>query len=297
MLIEKEPKVAKKFVCIFCDYETCKKNNYVKHLLTQKHINRENAKNTNKKEQKVATFDCLCGRKYKYQSSLCYHKRRCNYKEETDIIPEESLTDELDNLDNKTMFMMIINENKELRKTVSEQQKQIGELIPKVGNNNHTNNNIKNRFNINVFLNEQCKDALSIDEFINKIEVSMKNLLTTKDKGLAEGLTNIIIENMNKLSIYERPVHCTDKKRETLYIKNDEWVKDINNDQLKEALKKISNKQFRKIKQWIDDNPNYTEDDKLQDEYIKLVTKCTTSLNENERKLIKNVCDNVYLEK
>ena len=107
-------------------------------------------------------------------------------------------------------YLEMINENKELRKTITE-------MIPKMGNNN--NNNIKQKFNINVFLNEKCKDALSMDEFIDKIEVSMKNLLTTKEKGQVNGISNIIMENMNKLSLYERPLHCTDKKERNIICK------------------------------------------------------------------------------
>lgn len=295
MLTKKEQKVATFYECIFCDYKTSKKFNYQKHLSTQKHKNRENAKNANKKEQKVANYECLCGKTYKFQSSLSKHKSICKSSIENQIFAPEKkqLNDDID-INYKDMFMTILHENKELQKTVCEQQKQIGELIPRVGNNN---NSIKNRFNIKIFLNEECRNALTIDEFINKLDVSMKNLLTTGDKGLVEGISDIIVENMNKLSLYERPIHCTDKKREILYIKNSEWEKDENNDKIREAFKKISNKQFRKIQQWIEENPTYQEDDKLKQKYIKLVTKCTESLNENERKLIKNVCNSVYLDK
>ena len=295
MLTQKEQKVANFYECKKCDYVTYRKSNYEKHLTTQKHENRENANNANKKKQKVANFECSCGKIYKFSSSLSKHKRTCKIEEECQLITPtiEPITD-ASKVDYKNMFMTILNENKELQKTVFEQQKQIGELIPKVGNNN--NNSIKNRFNIKIFLNEECRDALTIDEFINKLDVSMKNLITTGDKGLVEGISDIIAENMKKLSLYERPIHCTDKKRETLYIKNSEWEKDENNDKIRDAFKKISHKQFRKIKQWIEENPTYQEDDKLQQKYIKLVTKCTESLNENERKLIKNVCDNVYLD-
>jgi hypothetical protein len=295
MLTQKEQKVANFYECKKCDYVTYRKSNYEKHLSTQKHENRENANNANKKKQKVANFECSCGKNYKFSSSLSKHKRTCKIEEECQLIPPtiEPITD-ASKVDYKNMFMTILNENKELQKTVFEQQKQIGELIPKVGNNN--NNSIKNRFNIKIFLNEECRDALTIDEFINKLDVSMKNLITTGDKGLVEGISDIIAENMKKLSLYERPIHCTDKKRETLYIKNSEWEKDENNDKIRDAFKKISHKQFRKIKQWIEENPTYQDDDKLQQKYIKLVTKCTESLNENERKLIKNVCDNVYLD-
>ena len=154
--------------------------------------------------------------------------------------------------------MKMIHENQELRKTmVMENQdlrNQITELIPKVGNNNTINN--KQRFNINIFLNEQCKDALTMNEFIDKIKVTLENLMVTKNKGLTEGVSNIFIENMNKLSVHERPMHCTDMKRETVYIKCEDddkskkWEKDEENIKLKTCVeegKSCSTKEFGKM--------------------------------------------------
>ena len=149
-------------------------------------------------------FMCDCGKVYKHQSSLCKHKLKCIYEKDG---KDEGSSDDIKELivkimkDNSEKMNFLMNENKELRSQIKEQNEQITELIPKVGNNN---NNLKQRFNINVFLNEKCKEALSMDEFIDKIEISIKNLLTTKEKGQAQGISNIIIENMNKLSLYER---------------------------------------------------------------------------------------------
>ena len=136
-----------------------------------------------------------------------------------------------------------------------------------------------------------------MNEFIEKIEISMKNLLTTKDKGLSEGLSNIIIENMNTLSLYERPMHCTDKKRETLYIKNDEWEKDEKSEQINELLKKVEKKQMKNINKWTSKYPNYMNNELLQEEYINLVRSCTNSVDSCKDKVIRKVCDNVYLTK
>ena len=183
--------------------------------------------------------------------------------------------------------MTLIKENSKLVKTISE-------IAPKVGNNN---NNIKqkNNFNINIFLNERCKDAISMDKFIQGIEVSMKNLLTTKDKGLAEGVSNIFIENMNKLSLHERPLHCTDTKREILYIKNDEWEKDQDNKQIKEKMRTIAQKQVQSLNKWTGEHPNYLKVPNLQDEYTKLIQGISDTLDQNEGKVLKKVCNNVYL--
>ena len=173
-------------------------------------------------------------------------------------------------------------------------------MIPNIGNNNNNNNNntnVKQKFNINVFLNEKCKDALSMDEFIDKIEVSMKNLLTTKEKGQVYGISNIIMENMNKLSLYERPLHCTDKKRETLYVKNNEWEKDENKEHINKALKKVESKQLKNLNVWLEEHPNYMNSSLEQEEFAKLMSECGKSVDDGREKIIKKLCDNVYIEK
>ena len=169
-----------------------------------------------------------------------------------------------------------------------------------IGNNNTIN---KHKLNINIFLNEQCKDALTMNEFIDKIKITLDDLLVTKDRGLSEGVSNIFIENMNKLSLHERPMHCTDVKRETVYIKcNGEnkgtnWLQDSENTKLKEALKKVSQVQQKSLDKWTEEHPNWLENPELQQEYMKLVKNCTDDLQENKReeKVIKKVCNKVYL--
>ena len=207
------------------------------------------------------------------------------------------------------MFLTMIKENKQLQNVLITQQNQINELIPKIGNqiigDNNTINN-KHKFNINIFLNEQCKDALTMNEFIDKIKITMNDLMITKNKGLSEGVSNIFIENMNKLSIRERPMHCTDVKRETVYIKCEDttdsdgttnWEKDIENIKLKEALKKVSHVQEKSLNKWIEEHPNWEENSDEQEQYMQLVKNCTDDFNENKRedKAIKKVCSQVYL--
>tara|TARA_B100001057_G_scaffold500688_1_gene617182 strand:- start:22249 stop:22854 length:606 start_codon:yes stop_codon:yes gene_type:complete len=192
----------------------------------------------------------------------------------------------------KNLVCKLINENQDLKNTLLEEnkelRKQISNMVPLIGNNN---NNIKQKFNINVFLNEKCKDALSMDQFIEGIEVSIKNLLTTRDKEQVQGVTDIIMDNMNRLSIYERPLNCTDKKRETLYIKTDEWVCDSNKSKINDAIKKIEAKQFKNIKNWVDQHPNYMTNEKEQDEFLKIVKETSNSIEKNREKVIKNICN------
>jgi hypothetical protein len=192
------------------------------------------------------------------------------------------------------MVLKILEQNKQLSDIIVNQNKQMNEMIPKIGNTNNTINN-NQKLNINIFLNEKCKDAMSMDNFLKTIEVSLSNLLVTKEKGLAEGITNIIVENMNKLPINQRPIHCTDVKRETIYIKNETWEKDENKEKTKEAIKKISCIQTKNIKKWTEANPNYMEKEKLKDEYIYLIKHISDDVKEKEEKIIKNICKNSYI--
>ena len=253
---------AKIYSCVICSFNCSKQSDYDRHILTLKHLNRINPNKKTPKSAEIKIYNCDCGKEYKHQSSLCNHKKKCMYKPSNNIIIENN-----ESIDYKTMFIKMIGENEKLHNLLIDQQKQMSDIIPLIGNNNNNNtNNVKQKFNINVFLNEKCKDAISIDQFIDTIEVSMKNLLTTRDKGLGEGLSSIIIDNMNKLSLYERPMHCTDKKRETMYIKNQEWGKDEKLEQIDNLLKRIENKQSKNIEKWTEANPNFMESEKLQEE-------------------------------
>jgi len=278
MTYKKMPKNAEKFCCEKCNFTSSKLSNYEKHLSTRKH---KILMNTCEKMPKMP-YECPCGKSYKHTQSLYTHKKKCLYNEEENqiIVPDSST-------DIKSMFMQVMEENKELRKTISD-------LVPKIGNNNN-NTNINQKFNINVFLNEKCKDAISMDQFIDKIEVTMKNLLTTKNKGLGTGLSNIIIDNMAKLSLYERPMHCTDKKRETLYVKNEEWEKDEKMENINELLKKVEKKQMKSIDKWTIKHPDYMDKDHLQEEYLNLIRNCTSSIDGCKEKVIKKLCDNVHV--
>ena len=292
------------YVCEKCDFKTNKKTDYNRHLTTRKHEYRLKETNMEIVEIKKTNNQYICKncqKKYKTKSGLWKHEKYCNYNKEEQIIESGENKGELKSLiikimtDSSEKMNFLMNENKELRNQLKEQNQQITELIPKVGNNN--NNNLKQKFNINVFLNEKCKDALSMDEFIDKIEISMKNLLTTKEKGQIHGISNIIIENMNKLSLYERPIHCTDKKRETLYVKNDKWEKDDSKQHINKALKKVEKKQFKNIQLWLDEHPNYMNNSKQQEEFAEILRECGKSIDDSREKVIKKLCDNVYIEK
>jgi hypothetical protein len=295
---QKVPKNDKKFYCELCDYNTCRQSQFDRHLLTLKHKNRvDYNKNTTKYNKKSSNI-CECGKEYNHRASLYNHQKRCSYRAE--LKPELNVpkisSDMIVKLiqDNNDIRANLLKENLELRNQLNEQHKQITEMIPRIGNNNNT---LKQKFNINVFLNEKCKDALSMDEFIEKIEISMKDLLTTREKGQVQGISNIIIENINKLSLYERPLHCTDKKRETLYIKNQEWEKDDNREYIGKALKKVESKQIKNIKIWLDEHPDYMNIPDQQEKFAKLISERGKSVDEYGEKIVKNLSNNVYVDK
>ena len=283
MANENSEKISIDFYCSKCDYTTSRKADYKKHLTTDKHRRQHLANENSENSENSEKYRCICDKEYIYSSSLSKHKKTCKEIMETGITTD--------------IVLKILEQNKQLSDIIVNQSKQMNEMIPKIGNTNNTNNTINNnqKLNINIFLNEKCKDAMSMDNFLKTIEVSLSNLLVTKEKGLAEGITNIIVENMNKLPINQRPIHCTDVKRETIYIKNETWEKDENKEKTKEAIKKISCIQTKNIKKWTEANPNYMEKEKLKDEYIYLIKHISDDVKEKEEKIIKNICKNSYI--
>ena len=285
-----------KYKCELCDFNSNNKYDYNKHLQTDKHNIKRNGISMVSNDINITQkthFNCECGKVYQFKSGLYRHRKQgCKI---------EKKQENKENLDMKELVVKLITENKEIKNVMlkenQELRKQITEMIPLIGNNNNNTNNVKQKFNINIFLNEKCKDALTMNEFIDKIEISMKNLLITTNQGLGNGLTNIIMDNMNKLSLYERPIHCTDKKRETIYIKNDSWEKDEDNKQINNMIRKVENKQIRNLNKWIEANPNYMENEILKREFIKLTTNCASSIDNCKDKIVKNVCSEVFLEK
>ena len=289
---------SKKFICNECNFNTCKNSLYIKHLDTRKHkILTNTYKNTDADSLKKSIYICCCGKEYKHRQSLYTHKKKCSYKENN--VNEKTcdkIIDSNEGTELKELIMKLLVDNEDMKRENQKLMSQIVEIIPKVGNNNNNTTN-KTKFNINVFLNEKCKDALSMDEFIDKIQVSMKNLLTTKDKGLGTGLSNIIMDNMNKLSLYERPIHCTDKKRETLYVKNNQWRKDESKSEINKLIKRVEKKQINNIEKWIDENPKFMESERLQEDYMYLIKGCTSSIEDCSNKVIKNICDKIFIDK
>ena len=307
MFTKKSAKIRKEFVCICCDYNTSDKKDYTKHINTAKHKNNTNVDitltNIEEKSANVNTkittktnesmIICNCGKKYKSRQGFYAHKKKCGSLE----------NDKMGNATNNQLtltndlIIKLLNDNKEMREIIIKQQDQITELLPKIGNNFITNNNNNNKFNIQVFLNERCKDAINMSDFIKSIQVSLQQLDYTKQNGIVNGLSNVIIENMNKLGLYQRPIHCTDIKRESLYIKDDDnWEKDVNKEKIKKAIKDVSTKQFCALSKWTKENPDFQNNEFKQNYYTHTLVAIANNKEHNEEKIIKKLCNNSYIK-
>jgi hypothetical protein len=287
------------YECLKCDYLTSKKCNYKNHLATQKHYN---AINDTKKKQKEATKHLCdkCSKEYLYQSGLYRHKKMCKIREEQIINNYEKD----DNINYKEMFLILINQlteqsaqNKELHNTIIEQNNTIKEIIPKIGNNNNNNNNtnITNNVSIQVFLNDTCKDAMSLTDFINTIQVSVSDLLFTKENGLVKGISNLFLSNLERLPMIQRPLWCSDKKRKRMFIKQDKWIEDMEREKTNNLVNTISKIQTKNINKYIADKPNWITNDKLKDNYIHIVNACTDTMDNKIDKIVDNIVDKIHL--
>jgi hypothetical protein len=308
--MENVAKNRKIYTCPDCDYTSSNKYDFTKHCKTVKHQNAilamaidDLAIATSQMSQKPM-FECDCGKAYKDNSGLWRHKKQCKtYASKY----SEGITTEL--------VLELIRDNKELKQLLIEQNhtiqhqnstinnlattKQIG------GNNNITTNSHNNAFNLNFYLNETCKEALNISEFVSSIKVSLEDLENTGRKGYIEGISNIIVRNLNGLEHHQRPIHCNDQKREIIYIKdNNEWTKESESKPiLTKAIKVIANENIKQIKQWRDKNPDCTNSEsKKNNLYLKIVSNSMNGLTEEEghkniSKIISNVAKETVIHK
>jgi hypothetical protein len=297
----------KEYTCECCNYKCSSKCNLNKHLATLKHKKTENILlsaeimlNSAKKVSKE--FVCECGKYYKHKRSLTHHKAICNHTEpvcveiqKTTPVSDEYVTqlikDNADmkqnNADMQKLILSVVQENQKLTNKVID-------MVPLVGN---TITNNTNQFNINMFLNEECKNAINMSDFIKSIQVSMDQLHYTTNNGLGNGITKIIMDNMNKLSKYERPLHCSDLKRETIYIKDDDkWEKDTHKDKLKKAINKTSNKNYTALCDWTSENPDFMKYDDKQHFYAKTASTIGKPISDVEDKIIKSICKDNFIK-
>ena len=321
-------KVPTIYSCEFCDYNTSRKSQWTRHILTAKHLKLTDAaqgltkkvpskfvcekckKEFNHRQslfrhkkickngdgqlvkisQKLAKishpkFVCECGKSYKHASSFSKHKSKCihlhNEEEEqtilNDIVPNNNVEILLKAILQENQN--IAHENKVLRDKLSNLEMNVTNIT-----NNNTNNN---QFNINMFLNDKCKNAMNLTDFIEKIQLTLEDLKYTSENGYTSGISNIFIKNLNDMDVTERPIHCSDEKRLQFYIKNEnEWTKDKNNEKIDNSIEQLSKKQIETIKEWTEQNPNFMDCDQKREEYFKMVNE---TMQPNDDKNLRNI--------
>lgn len=270
-----------KYECELCEFYTNKKTDFNIHLKTNKHKTSEFISNNNDFVKKNDRFYCECGKSYKHKPNLYAHKKKCT---QTVLLNK-------DEIDYKEIIKTLLEQNNSLQNTIKD-------LIPKIGgsiNNSNINSN-NNNLNICLFLNENCKDALSMDEFVKKIEVSVKDLLLSKEKGIVDGISNLILTHLNKMPLIERPLWCSDKSKKKIFIKDESWEEDLNCEKTGKAIDDVSKLQTKNINKFIIDNPNWMNNEKLKEQYIDIVKKTTEPIHNKKTKIIDNLLDTIYLK-
>jgi hypothetical protein len=296
---EKSQNVSPIYQCELCDYVSSKKSDYNKHLATVKHKNHENGSkmivNDSKKSQKVAHFECDCGKIYKYDSGYYRHKKNCNVQNLCQDI--SSKNDVID----KDLIMLLIKENSELKNMMI---KVIENGINSTTTNNSHNTISNNKtFNLNFFLNETCKNAMNIMDFVDSIKLQLSDLEGVGELGYVDGISNIIVKNLKELDVTQRPLHCTDKKRETMYIKDeDKWEKDEEKKKLHKVVRKVTCKNQNLIPTFKETHPDCsTYHSKFSDQYNKIIIESMGGKGDNdyekEEKIIKNISKQVFIDK
>jgi hypothetical protein len=314
---EQTQQFIKYYICDICDFKCSKKSNYEKHLLTAKHQKGILLNKKSPKPIKNATdnFICKkCNKEYKARNSLWYHEKKCNaeilhgeqpneivteYDMETTKDSENTTTNELDM---QTTIVELLKQNQEFQKQIIELMKENMGNTTNITNNNITQNN--NKFNLNVFLNETCKDALNFSDFLETLILTLTDFENFGLLGYCGGISNILVNGLNKLDIHKRPIHCSDLKREVIHIKNnDTWHKDENKEQMIKAIKAIEQKNIKQMNLWAKANPEYQDpNSKKSDLYTKLIDQSLSDSDKEKalksyNKIIRMVAKEILVDK
>jgi len=297
------PKMPKYFICEPCDFKCCKKSNYDNHCSTRKHKIHINGYNNDiNKEQKMPK-KCECGKEYNYYSGLWRHKKKCNYIE---INSNDETNNNKNNKDEK--IELLINEHVDFKniiidlvKSNTELQKQMLEVCKTSGVSNSYNNN--KTFNMQVFLNEKCKDAMNIMDFVNSMTLDFSDLEELGELGYVEGISRQMIRKLSEMDIYKRPIHCSDLKRETMYVRDDDvWEKETETyDNLRKAIKYITKKNGDLMIPWRNAHPQCMNlQHPLNDKYLGIMNQAMGGPGEfsaNENKIIRKISKSVKIDK
>jgi len=283
------------FYCKSCDYGCRRKFLFSQHEKTNKHAMLANAHNAHSTPELKL---CICGKQYQHTQSYNRHMKKCEkYINSKTISPK---TNDMVNINNNQIQLLITSLSDQYKNIVienSEMRKIVTELLPKIGNNNNTI--INNQFNIQVFLNEECKDALNLTDFIETLKLDCADLNTTRKNGYAEGIANIFLRGLRSIDLHKRPIHCSDLKREILYIKdNNVWEREGSEKKIKSAIGTIAKKQINAIKLWEESHEGWQHTEKGTTEYCEMIQHITSPTNHvEETKIIKSIAKEVIIDR
>jgi len=292
-----------KYSCVNCKFESLNKTDYNRHILTAKHI-----KLIQPICPKIVTnnghFICICGKEYKHKQSLFTHEKKCKFESENISVKLPKVEQSIE-----SSMMELIKQNDEFKELLIEQHKQMLQMSQTVtvtnnNNTNNTNNTNNNKFNLNIFLNETCKDALNIMDFVSSIQMQLNDLDNFRELGYVKNISNILIRGLKSLDVCKRPIHCSDLKREIMYVKDQNaWEKDKEQTNMTKAIKKIAFNGVKQIPAWETAHPGYTDPDhKNNDKHLKMVFEMMGGLTDeddlkNYNKIFRNVLKEVVIGK
>ena len=293
------------YKCIKCNYITRNKKDYKRHLQTKKHLRKRDKSNV---KQKTVEFICnKCEKIYKTHGGLWKHTQKCVYiynknvenMEVLEVLDGSQKTPTKSNEDSAmaNAIVKLVEQNAEMMKCMKEQNAEMMKCMKEqsIVNQNNTTNNIS----INFFLNEQCKNAMNLTDFINQLQVSLEDLQYSKNNGFIEGVTNIFTKQLQDLKPTERPIHCSDKKRLQFYVKdNDTWQKDENNTKIDETIYNIKMAQTKKLTEWEKLHPDYMQDPTLSQEWGDILNSCTEGVEpvKTKEKLKRNIASKIQIK-
>jgi len=295
-------KTSTKFYCETCDYTASRKYNYELHLNSIKHKNNGLTTNVPSSLVKISkTYNCQnCEKQFNDRAGLWRHNKKCSQ-----IQDNENYEPKKDDSKKDDLIDYLIKENQEFKNLILELAKKDSSVINNNNNNNNCHNTNNNTFNLNMFLNEKCKDAININDFINNIKMQLTDLENFGDFGYVEGVSRVLIKNLKELDMYSRPIHCSDLKREVLYIKdNNEWTKETDDKPvLKNMIKQVANKNIKQIQTWKAEYPDCIySDSKKNDQYMNIVMNSMSGGTSEEQQnnlsqIVKNVTKAVVIDK
>lgn len=292
-------KSQKIFECKMCYYSTSNKYDYNKHILTLKHKMVQNGTRmgTHLSQQHICY---ICNKTYKFRTGLARHNRNYHTELLNEMIEPDEVNDGVKNEPeeneentNNTILLLTQALNKQgeqIDKLIQSQN----DMIPHIGNNNN------NKISINVFLKNDCKDAINLDDFVKKLNVTVDDLLKTRELGYSQGISNIFIKGLNEMETTKRPIHCSDKKRLKFYVKDGEWKKD-DGDKIDDAISQISRMQISQIKEWEKQNPNWEKKEQKTEEYLEIIKQVMGGTTDSEvekykKDIVKNIGINTLLK-